>query len=169
MSYSGNVTVGGPADTRELPGLSITKVAVGPMDNNAYLLRCTQTGELALIDAARAGGLGGPLDGPGAEGDAGQARDQGGGAGEGDFRADHAGWPAYFKHGVCKHTLGALNFAWHWVIRWWMHLHLGSWKDARRHLTGPHGQWIRPSADRRWPAVGAKRRGPGRTPAGRSP
>ena len=43
------------------------------MDNNAYLLRCTQTGELALIDAARAGGLGGPLDGPGAEGDAGQA------------------------------------------------------------------------------------------------
>jgi hypothetical protein len=32
MSYSGNVTVGGPADTRELPGLSITKVAVGPMD-----------------------------------------------------------------------------------------------------------------------------------------
>ena len=58
MSYSGNVTVGGPADTRELPGLSITKVAVGPMDNNAYLLRCTQTGELALIDAARAGGIG---------------------------------------------------------------------------------------------------------------
>jgi hypothetical protein len=54
--------------------------------NNAYLLRCTQTGELALIDAARAGGLGGPLDGPGAEGDAGQARHQGGGAGEGDFR-----------------------------------------------------------------------------------
>ncbi len=65
MSYSGNVTVGGPADTRELPGLSITKVAVGPMDNNAHLLRCTQTGELALIDAARAGGLGGPPDGPG--------------------------------------------------------------------------------------------------------
>jgi hypothetical protein len=87
MSYSGNVTVGGPADTRELPGLSITKVAVGPMDNNAYLLRCTQTGELALIDAARAGGVGGPLDGRGAEGDAGQARHQGGGAGEGDFRA----------------------------------------------------------------------------------
>ena len=81
------MTVGGPADTRELLGLSITKVAVGPMDNNAYLLRCTQTGELALIDAARAGGLGGPLDGPGAEGDAGQARHQGGGAGEGDFRA----------------------------------------------------------------------------------
>jgi glyoxylase-like metal-dependent hydrolase (beta-lactamase superfamily II) len=52
MTYTGDVSVGGPADTRELPGLTITKVAVGPMDNNAYLLRCTQTGELALIDAA---------------------------------------------------------------------------------------------------------------------
>ena len=52
MTYTGNVAVGGAADTRELPGLTITKVAVGPMDNNAYLLRCTQTGELALIDAA---------------------------------------------------------------------------------------------------------------------
>jgi len=52
MSYTGDVSVGGPADTRELPGLTITKVAVGPMDNNAYLLRCTQTGALALIDAA---------------------------------------------------------------------------------------------------------------------
>ncbi len=52
MSYTGNVSVGGPADTRELPGLTITKVAVGPVDNNAYLLRCTQSGELALIDAA---------------------------------------------------------------------------------------------------------------------
>jgi glyoxylase-like metal-dependent hydrolase (beta-lactamase superfamily II) len=52
MTYTGNVSVGGAADTRELPGLSITKVAVGPMNNNAYLLRCTQTGELALIDAA---------------------------------------------------------------------------------------------------------------------
>jgi len=52
MSYTGDVTVGGAADTRELPGLTITKVAVGPMDNDAYLLRCTATGELALIDAA---------------------------------------------------------------------------------------------------------------------
>ncbi len=52
MSYTGNVTVGGAAQTRELPGLVITKVAVGPMDNNAYLLRCTSTGELLLIDAA---------------------------------------------------------------------------------------------------------------------
>src|SRR5260370_24379761 len=52
MTYNGNVSVGGPAQTRELPGLSITKVAVGPMDNNAYLLRCTNTGDLLLIDAA---------------------------------------------------------------------------------------------------------------------
>src|SRR5580658_10279627 len=52
MAYTGNVTVGGAADTRELPGLTIAKVAVGPMDNNAYLLRCPETGELALIDAA---------------------------------------------------------------------------------------------------------------------
>jgi glyoxylase-like metal-dependent hydrolase (beta-lactamase superfamily II) len=52
MTYTGNVRAGGPADTRELPGLIITKVAVGPMDNNAYLLRCTATGELLLIDAA---------------------------------------------------------------------------------------------------------------------
>jgi glyoxylase-like metal-dependent hydrolase (beta-lactamase superfamily II) len=52
MTYTGNVTVGGPAQSRELPGLTITKVAVGPFDNNAYLLRCTSTGELLLIDAA---------------------------------------------------------------------------------------------------------------------
>jgi glyoxylase-like metal-dependent hydrolase (beta-lactamase superfamily II) len=56
MSYTGDVTVGGPADTRELPGLTITKVSVGPMDNNAYLLQCTATGELALIDAANDAG-----------------------------------------------------------------------------------------------------------------
>jgi glyoxylase-like metal-dependent hydrolase (beta-lactamase superfamily II) len=52
MTYTGNVSVGGPAETRELPGLTITKVAVGPMNNNAYLLRCASTGELLLIDAA---------------------------------------------------------------------------------------------------------------------
>src|SRR6266487_970727 len=52
MTYTGNVSVGGPAQTRELPGLTVTKVAVGPMDDNAYLLRCTSTGELLLIDAA---------------------------------------------------------------------------------------------------------------------
>ena len=50
--YSGHVSVGGPADVRELPNLVISKLAVGPMDNNAYLLRCTRTGAQLLIDAA---------------------------------------------------------------------------------------------------------------------
>ena len=50
--YTGQVTVGGPPDVRRLPGLTIVKVAVGPMSNNAYLLRCTATGEGLLIDAA---------------------------------------------------------------------------------------------------------------------
>ncbi|MFF9861090.1 MBL fold metallo-hydrolase [Streptomyces tendae] len=52
MTYSGEVTVGGPADVHELKDLMITKVAVGPMDNNAYLLRCRATDEQLLIDAA---------------------------------------------------------------------------------------------------------------------
>ena len=52
MTYQGNVTVGGPADVRELPDLTIAKVAVGPMDNNAYVLQCRATGEKLLIDAA---------------------------------------------------------------------------------------------------------------------
>ncbi|RJL36150.1 MBL fold metallo-hydrolase [Bailinhaonella thermotolerans] len=52
MTYTGDVTVGGPADVRELPGLTITKVAVGPYDNNAYFLRCARTGQVLLIDAA---------------------------------------------------------------------------------------------------------------------
>ena len=51
-SYTGDVRVGGPADVRELPGLTVTKVAVGPYDNNCYLLRCPDTGELTLVDAA---------------------------------------------------------------------------------------------------------------------
>lgn len=51
-TYTGNVRVGGPADVRELGALTITKVAVGPMDNDAYLLRCRETGEELLIDAA---------------------------------------------------------------------------------------------------------------------
>ncbi|MER6752296.1 MBL fold metallo-hydrolase [Streptomyces fungicidicus] len=52
MTYSGRVTVGGPADVHELKDLMITKIAVGPMDNNAYLLRCRATDEQVLIDAA---------------------------------------------------------------------------------------------------------------------
>ncbi|MEV0476133.1 MBL fold metallo-hydrolase [Streptomyces prunicolor] len=52
MTYSGEVTVGGPADVHELTDLMITKIAVGPMNNNAYLLRCRATDEQLLIDAA---------------------------------------------------------------------------------------------------------------------
>ncbi|KOV62754.1 Zn-dependent hydrolase [Streptomyces sp. NRRL WC-3618] len=52
MTYSGAVKVGGPADVHELQDLMITKVAVGPMNNNAYLLRCRATDEQLLIDAA---------------------------------------------------------------------------------------------------------------------
>ncbi|MFJ4008855.1 MBL fold metallo-hydrolase [Streptomyces sp. NPDC090026] len=52
MTYSGAVRVGGPADVHELTDLMISKVAVGPMDNNCYLLRCRATGEQLLIDAA---------------------------------------------------------------------------------------------------------------------
>lgn len=51
-AYTGQVTVGGPMDVRRLPGLTIAKLAVGPMSNNAYLLRCPQTEEGLLIDAA---------------------------------------------------------------------------------------------------------------------
>jgi glyoxylase-like metal-dependent hydrolase (beta-lactamase superfamily II) len=51
-SYTGAVQVGGPMDVRRLPGLTIAKLAVGPMSNNAYLLRCTQSDEGLLIDAA---------------------------------------------------------------------------------------------------------------------
>lgn len=50
--YTGRVAVGGEKDVRRLPGLTIAKLAVGPMNNNAYLLRCTQTDEGLLIDAA---------------------------------------------------------------------------------------------------------------------
>ncbi|HEX8080567.1 MAG TPA: MBL fold metallo-hydrolase [Jatrophihabitans sp.] len=52
MTYTGEVSVGGEVDTRELTGLSIAKLAVGPMSNNAYLLRCRASGQALLIDAA---------------------------------------------------------------------------------------------------------------------
>ena len=52
MTYTGKVRPGGPADVRELPGLMISKISVGPMDNEAYLLRCRQTDEQLLVDAA---------------------------------------------------------------------------------------------------------------------
>ena len=50
--YTGEVVVGGPEDVRQEPGLTITKVATPPFENNCYLLRCSATGETLLIDAA---------------------------------------------------------------------------------------------------------------------
>ena len=52
MAYTGDVSTGAQADVRELDALTITKVSVGPMDNNAYLLECRSTGALCLVDAA---------------------------------------------------------------------------------------------------------------------
>jgi glyoxylase-like metal-dependent hydrolase (beta-lactamase superfamily II) len=52
VTYTGEVVVGGPSDTHEIDGLIVTKIAVGPMNNNAYLLRCASTGQGLLIDAA---------------------------------------------------------------------------------------------------------------------
>jgi glyoxylase-like metal-dependent hydrolase (beta-lactamase superfamily II) len=52
VPYTGEVQPGGPPDVRTLDGLTITKLSVGPMDNNAYLLEDAATGELLLIDAA---------------------------------------------------------------------------------------------------------------------
>ena len=52
MTYTGDVRVGGPSDTREIDGVTVTKIAVGPYENNSYLLRCASTGQALLIDAA---------------------------------------------------------------------------------------------------------------------
>ncbi|MGA6165114.1 MBL fold metallo-hydrolase [Amycolatopsis magusensis] len=51
-TYTGHVEPGGDATRRTLPKLTITKLSVGPMDNNAYLLICRSSGEALLIDAA---------------------------------------------------------------------------------------------------------------------
>ncbi len=50
-NYTGHVEAGSGA-RRTLPGASIVKVSVGPMDNNAYLVTCARTGQSLLIDAA---------------------------------------------------------------------------------------------------------------------
>jgi len=50
-TYTGHVE-SQTAARRFLPGVSIIKMSVGPMDNNVYLVTCAQTGESLLIDAA---------------------------------------------------------------------------------------------------------------------
>jgi len=49
--YTGHVE-SQTAARRTLPGVSVIKISVGPMDNNAYLVTCAKTGESLLIDAA---------------------------------------------------------------------------------------------------------------------
>ncbi|NLV80825.1 MAG: MBL fold metallo-hydrolase [Rhodococcus sp.] len=51
-SYTGDVTPGGPAHRRTVPGATIVKLAVGAMNNNVYLVTDEATGRSVLIDAA---------------------------------------------------------------------------------------------------------------------
>jgi glyoxylase-like metal-dependent hydrolase (beta-lactamase superfamily II) len=51
-NYTGSVTAGGAAQLKRFPGGSLTKISVGPMDNNAYVVVCDSTGKALLIDAA---------------------------------------------------------------------------------------------------------------------
>jgi glyoxylase-like metal-dependent hydrolase (beta-lactamase superfamily II) len=51
-AYTGHTEPQGPPATRVLPDITITKLSVGPMDNNVYLLVCLHTGDALLIDAA---------------------------------------------------------------------------------------------------------------------
>lgn len=51
-TYTGHTDPGGPAARRDAGALTVTKLSVGPMDNNAYLLVCAATNEALLIDAA---------------------------------------------------------------------------------------------------------------------
>ncbi|MFC7374396.1 MBL fold metallo-hydrolase [Brachybacterium sp. GCM10030267] len=50
--YTGHVEPHGPSALRSFAALEIRKASVGPMDNNAYLLTCRDTGAQLLIDAA---------------------------------------------------------------------------------------------------------------------
>jgi glyoxylase-like metal-dependent hydrolase (beta-lactamase superfamily II) len=50
-NYTGHVEPG-TAARRVLPGASIVKASVGPMNNNAYLITCSRTGDALLVDAA---------------------------------------------------------------------------------------------------------------------
>jgi RNA-directed DNA polymerase len=58
------------------------------------------------------------------------------------------GWSNYFRYAVAKSVMQSLAvFVWHRIARWWIRLHRWSWTDLRRHLIGPHGRWLMPSAD----------------------
>ena len=52
-TYTGAVSPGGDPDARTLGCLTLTKVAVDEkMSNNCYLLHCSETDEVVLVDAA---------------------------------------------------------------------------------------------------------------------
>lgn len=50
--YTGEVSLGTGSQRRTLSNASIVKTSVGPMDNNAYLIVCSDTGKSLLVDAA---------------------------------------------------------------------------------------------------------------------
>ncbi|QBJ94725.1 MBL fold metallo-hydrolase [Rhodococcus sp. ABRD24] len=51
-NYTGDLSGTAGAQRRTVPGATIIKMSVGPMDNNTYLLTCAATGSSLLIDAA---------------------------------------------------------------------------------------------------------------------
>lgn len=63
-AYAGHVEPRGAPVTRELTDITITKLSVGPMDNNTYLLVDRATGDGLLIDAANDAARIGDLFGP---------------------------------------------------------------------------------------------------------
>jgi glyoxylase-like metal-dependent hydrolase (beta-lactamase superfamily II) len=50
--YTGDVVPGGPAAVRVLDEVTIRKLSVGPMGNDAYAVSCHRTGARLLVDAA---------------------------------------------------------------------------------------------------------------------
>lgn len=50
--YTGDVSPGSAPQRRTVPGATITKMSVGPYDNNVYLVECSVTRKAVLIDAA---------------------------------------------------------------------------------------------------------------------
>lgn len=50
--YTGSVSAETAPQRKKFPGGTLTKISVGPMDNNAYLIVCESTGKALLIDAA---------------------------------------------------------------------------------------------------------------------
>ena len=52
MPYDGHATPSARGTEKVLEHLSIRKISVSEMDNNAYLLRCLSTGAQLLVDAA---------------------------------------------------------------------------------------------------------------------